>query len=561
VTRYFIGSVLSGGGGNPEPNNPQAWAAMVRVFQEAALQTRLGIPILYGVDAVHGHSNVVGATMFPHNIGLGAADDLDLMERIGRITAREVIATHVHWDFAPAVSVPQDLRWGRTFEGYSENPDLVSRLGAAYTRGLQGGSRPEDLGKPDSVLASVKHFVGDGGTRWGSADQSDWVAEQRGWSEGQGIDQGVTDVDEATLRKIHLPPYIAAIAAGAMNIMVSYSSWGGLKMHAHKYLLTDVLKGELGFSGFLVSDWRAIDQIDPDYETCVVQSLNAGLDMIMVPFDYKRFIETLTRVVEKGAVSMERIDDAVRRILLVKFMLGVFEAPFGPEGLLDQFGAPEHRAVAREAAAKSCVLLKNEDAVLPLDTNQGTILLAGQAADDIGLQCGGWTVSWMGSSGATTPGTTLREALEARMGPEAHLVYAPDGRVKGELQADIGLVVLAEPPYAEGTGDRAHLNLSGEDIALLERVRGQCGRLVVVLYSGRPLIVTEQIDDWQAFVAAWLPGSEADGVVEVLVGDRPFTGRLSYTWPASMDQLPVGSSPDAPLFPLGFGLETGVGHA
>ena len=339
VTQQAVGSVLSGGGGNPEPNTPETWAAMVRGYQEAALQTRLGIPLLYGADAVHGHSNVKGAVVFPHNIGLGAARDALLSQRIGQITAAEALATGIHWAFAPAVSIPQDIRWGRTYEGFSEDTDLVSLLGVAQLQGLQDRDGSPDLGHPRTVLASVKHFVGDGGTNWGSNDTNDWL-----------IDQGVTEVDEATLRAVHLPPYVAALEAGARNIMVSHSSWGGLRMHAHKYLLTDVLKGELGFAGFLVSDWGSIDAIAPDYYTAVVTSINAGVDMVMVPFDGYRFITHLTRAVEDGDVPLTRVDDAVRRILTVKFELGLFERPFGDESLLPFVGSEAHRAVAREAA-------------------------------------------------------------------------------------------------------------------------------------------------------------------------------------------------------------------
>lgn len=320
VAKYALGSVLSGGGGYPKTGNtPQDWVNMIGEFQKAALETRLGIPLIYGVDAVHGHNNLHGAVIFPHNIGLGAAGDLDLVKKIGRFTAHELLATNVHWNFAPAVSVPQDIRWGRTYEGYSENSDLVAELGAAYVCGLQSSG----------VSASVKHFVGDGGTRWGSTHPIPWIprmwqADDDRWC----MDQGVTDVDETTLREVHLRPYAAAIAAGAKNIMVSYSSWNGLKMHGHHYLLTDVLKGEMGFEGFLISDFLAINQLHEDYRTCVVQAINAGLDMVMVPFDAAQFIDTLTAAVEDGAVPLSRIDDAVRRILLVKFEFGLFERPF-----------------------------------------------------------------------------------------------------------------------------------------------------------------------------------------------------------------------------------------
>lgn len=550
VTRSFLGSVLSGGGGYPAPNTPRAWHAMVTAFQEAALATRLRLPLLYGVDAVHGHNNLKGATIFPHNIGLGAAGDPGLVRRIGRATAVEVAATGIHWNFAPAVTVPQDIRWGRTYEGFSEKPDLVSELGAAFIRGLQA----DDLSARDAVLACPKHYLGDGGTVWGSVGR--FGPNEELWGEPDrtlGIDQGLTQIDEAELRAIHLPPYAAAVQAGALTVMASYNSWRNQKLHAHRYLLTNILKQELGFSGFIVSDWQAINQIDPDYYTCVVTSINAGIDLVMVPFDYHLFITTLTDAVEKGYVPMERIDDAVSRILHVKARLGLFEHPIVGPGTLDMIGQPAHRALAREAVQKSAVLLKN-DGALPLASG-GRLLVAGQAADDLGLQCGGWTIEWMGQAGPLTAGTTLLEGLRAAYGSE--IAYAPEG--DGDDEAEVGLVVLAEPPYAEGVGDRANLALRPHEVALVRRVRERCHMLVLVLYSGRPLILTDVLDACDAVVAAWLPGSEGQGLADVLCGQAPFTGRLSFNWPASMAQVPrsallAGGQP--PQWPIGFGLTT-----
>ena len=384
VRKYGIGSILSGGGGSPFINTPENWLAMVNEFQTAAMKTRLKIPMLYGVDAVHGHNNLKNAVIFPHNIGLGATRDADLVFRIGRATAEEVAATGVFWNFGPVVAVPQDIRWGRTYEGYGEQTALVSELAGAYIRGLQGDS----LENRDTILATAKHFVGDGGTIWGSATTNNYK-----------IDQGVTDVDETTLRLIHLPPYQAAIAAGAQSIMVSFSSWGGERMSAQQYLVTEVLKGELGFNGFLVSDWGSIDMVNPDYYQAVVASINAGLDMNMVPYNYQLFIKTLESAVENGDVSVDRIDDAVTRILTVKYELGLFEHPFVQDGSLDVIGSNAHRALAREAVAKSLVLLKNERQTLPLSKDTAHILVAGQAAVDIGIQSGGWTIDWQGSSG------------------------------------------------------------------------------------------------------------------------------------------------------------------
>lgn len=551
VTRYFIGSVLSGGGGNPEPNTPENWAQMVRSFQEAALKTRLAIPLIYGSDAVHGHNNVQGATIFPHNIGLGATREADLIERIAGITAKEIMATNVHWDFAPAVSVPQDIRWGRTYEGYSQDTDIVSELGAAFVRGMQNGN--------PRALASVKHYAADGGTKWGTMQRYEWLTGN--WQtpgSTYSIDQGDAQIDEATLRAIHLAPYQAAIAAGAQNIMVSFSSWQGLKMHAQRYLLTDVLKGEFGFEGFLISDWMAVSMINRDYYTSVVTSINAGLDMVMVPFDYKLFINTLTAAVERGEVSMERIDDAVRRILRVKAWLGMFEAPFGREDLIPEMGSDAHRAVAREAVRKSLVLLKNDDNLLPLAKNE-LVLIAGKAAEDIGMQCGGWSISWQGDHGAITAGTSVLTGIHKTLEDEAELAYDPNGEFAGAERAPIGIVFIGESPYSEGMGDNAEVSVSTEDLALIGRMRQRCTKLVVVLISGRPLILGDALTMADAFVAAWLPGTEGQGISDVLFGDYPFTGKLSFWWPRSTDQVPVTAlkaSSEPPLFPLGYGLTT-----
>ncbi|MBZ0288497.1 MAG: glycoside hydrolase family 3 protein, partial [Anaerolineae bacterium] len=326
ITDLFLGGLLSGGGGSPARNTPEGWAEMVDGYQELALATRLGIPMIYGADGVHGHNNLRGAVIFPHNIGLGATRNPELVEKTCNFTAKEMMATGIYWNYAPVVAVPQDIRWGRIYEGFSEDTGLVSELAVACLKGMQSGS--------PYVVATPKHFVGDGGTVWGSATTGDYQ-----------IDQGVTDVDEATLRAIHLPPYKAAIDAGAQTIMVSFSSWGGMKMSAQKYLITDVLKGELGFTGFVVSDWGGIDQISGDYYADNVTSFNAGMDMNMVPYDYNRFIDVMYKAVESGDIPMERIDDAVRRILLVKFQMGLFEHPFSQPDLLAQVGSDEHREV------------------------------------------------------------------------------------------------------------------------------------------------------------------------------------------------------------------------
>ncbi|QPC84706.1 glycoside hydrolase family 3 protein [Phototrophicus methaneseepsis] len=552
VTKYFIGSVLSGGGGNPTPNNGESWAQMVKGFQKAALETRLGIPLLYGVDAVHGHNNVVGATIFPHNIGMGATRDADLVERCAQVTAQELLATGVHWDFAPAVSIPHDFRWGRSYEGYADNPAVVSELGAAFVRGLQAPN-----GGEAHILPSVKHYVADGGTTWGSKKSYEWIefvweSETDKWS----IDQGDAQIDEETLRTIFLPPYKAAIEQGALNVMASYSMWNGVKLHGHKYLLTDVLKDELGFEGFIVTDWMAIDQLSENYYDAVVHSINAGIDMNMVPFDYKRFITVMKEAVEKGDISMARVDDAVRRILRAKFWQGLFEKPITDDHWLDDFGGEAHREVAREAVRKSLVLLKNENHALPLTAEAGPVLVAGEGADDIGLACGGWTIEWMGNKGAITPGSTLLEGLKAQLGDE-NVKYSAEGAFSTTEKAPVAVVVVGEDPYAEGEGDTSNLALRAEHVALVERVRAVCDKLVLVIYSGRPVILSDVLAECDAIVAAWLPGTEANAIADVLVGEAPFEGKLGHNWPRSMDQVPLSAlkaSDQGPLYPYGHGL-------
>jgi beta-glucosidase len=557
VATYYLGGVLSGGGGSPRSNTPAAWLEMVNGFQEEALTTPLAIPLIYGVDAVHGHNNLAGAVIFPHNAGLGATRNPELVREIARATALEVAATGITWNYAPVVAVPQDIRWGRTYEGYGEQTELVSEMGAAFVSGLQG----DDLASPTGVLATPKHFAGDGGTAWGSSTTEDYR-----------IDQGVTKVDEATLRAVHLAPYEAAIAAGARSIMVSYSSWGGQKLHGHDYLIGDLLKGELAFGGFVVSDWGGVDQVAPRYDDAVVTAINAGIDMNMVPSNAPRFIDSLTAAVESGAVPQARIDDAVRRILTVKFELGLFERPLAGDDLLDLVGSDEHRALARDAVRQSLVLLQNEDGTLPLAKETPLIFIAGEAANDIGTQAGGWTISWQGMPGRITTGTTILEAIESTSAGEVR--FNRFGRYERIVDdagnpriAEAGIVVLAERPYAEGVGDRADLALSQQEIDLVARVRAQSERVVVLLLSGRPLLVEEALALSDAFVAAWLPGTEAEGIADVLFGDYEFSGRLPYTWPRNMDQVATdkaalpASGCDAPLFPYGYGLTTtGDGH-
>ncbi len=537
---HCIGSVLSGGGGYPAPNTPAAWLEMVNGYQRAALETRLRIPLLYGVDAVHGHNNVRGATIFPHNIGLGAARDPELVERIARATADEMTATGVQWNFAPTVAVPQDIRWGRTYEGFGQDTALVARLGAAYVRGVQGARPP--------VAATAKHFIGDGATGFGT---STFVNDNYHYL----LDQGDVALDEASLRARYLPPYLAALEAGALTVMASFNSWNGLKLHAHRYLLTDLLKGELRFGGLVVSDWQAVDQVAENYDEAVVLALNAGVDMVMVPFDYRRFIAAATLAVERGAVPMARLDDAVMRILRVKEALGLSDEPV-VQGDPKVVGSAPHRALAREAVRRSLVLLKNENSALPLRRDAATVFVGGRAADDMGMQCGGWTIEWLGKTGDITPGTTILSGIRDAAGPGTAVEYAADGLFAS--RAAVGVAVAGEAPYAEGMGDRADLALRAEDVAMIERMRANCDRLILVLVTGRPMIITEQLPVVDAVVAAWLPGTEGGGVADMLFGDCTFTGKLSYIWPRSMAQVPLSAlNGGAPLFEFGFGETAG----
>ena len=538
VKKYFLGSVLSGGNAAPpEGNSAQSWLHFVTEFQNQALQTRLKIPLLYGIDAVHGHNHIDGAVIFPHHIGMGATNDPKLVDRAERVTAEELAGTGIRWAFGPCITVPQNERWGRTYEGYSDNTPLVAELGAAAVTGFQGKELSAD---PTSVLACAKHFLGDGGTT-------------------DGIDQGNTVCDEATLRNLYLPPYRAAVDAGVGSIMVSYSSWNGVKMHGNKYLLTGVLKNELGFRGFLVSDWAAIDQLSPDYKHDIEQSINAGLDMIMIPNgpdkpnNYVEFIDDLKSLVADGKVLPSRIDDAVRRILRIKFQLGIFESTETTPALTAAIGSPEHREVARESVRESQVLLKNKKQVVPLSKQIKTLAVFGAAANDLGIQCGGWTVDWQGRPGKImSGGTTILAAIRQSVSPETKIIFSPDG--SDSKNADAIVVVVGEMPYAEMKGDRKNLDLPAEDLALIAKAKLSGAPVVTILLSGRPLILNSALEDSDAFVAAWLPGTEGFGVTDVLFGDYKFTGKLPRAWPRSNEHLASNDKSEEPLFPFGYGL-------
>ncbi|WP_227255446.1 exo 1,3/1,4-beta-D-glucan glucohydrolase [Stenotrophomonas sp. B2] len=557
VRRYRLGSILAGGNSDPGGRydaSPAEWLALADAFYDASMDTSQGgkaIPLLFGIDAVHGQSNIIGATLFPHNIGLGAARNPELLRRIGEITALETRVTGMEWTFAPTVAVPQDDRWGRTYEGYSESPTVVASYAGAMVEGLQGRIGSPDFLDGRHVIASVKHFLGDGGTTGGK-------------------DQGDTRISEAELVRIHAAGYPPAIAAGAQTAMASFNSVNGEKMHGHRHYLTDVLKGRMNFGGFVVGDWNGHGQIKGCTTTDCPATINAGLDMAMASDSWKGFYETTLAAVNDGRITPERLDDAVRRILRVKFRLGLFEAgrpsTRAVGGQFALIGAPEHRAVARQAVRESLVLLKNQNGILPLSPKQ-RILVAGDGADDVGKQAGGWTLNWQGT------GTTRKDfpnadtifegiAQQARAaGGEATL--AIDGRYT--VKPDVAVVVFGEDPYAEFQGDLPTLAYKpGDetDLGLIRRLKEDGIPVVAVFLSGRPLWVNREINAADAFVAAWLPGSEGGGVADVLLRgpdgrmQHDFKGRLSFSWPRTATQYAnnVGQKDYAPLFPFGFGL-------
>ena len=540
ISKYGFGSLLSGGGSTPKVNEPKAWADMYDQYQREALNSRLKIPLLYGIDAVHGHNNVVGATIFPHNIGLGATRDAKLVESVARATALEVAATGIDWDFAPCLAVPNDYRWGRTYEGFSENTALVTELGNAAILGYQSAN----INNPNSVLACAKHFIGDGGTLFGTGLNGK-------------IDRGNLAISEVELRKIHLPPFKKAVESGVATFMAAYNTWNDVRCHANKYLLTDILKEELGFKGFVVSDWAAIEDIPGDYKSDIIISINAGIDMVMVPGavkfgneSFEKFIKLFKESIEDGSIPMTRVDDAVKRILLIKKQAGLFDRPFSNQQLLSHIGSQKHREIAREAVRKSMVLLKNEDNLLPLPKNGKTIIVAGRGADNIGMQSGGWTISWQGEMGNKTAGTSILEAIQSTVDPTTSVQFTEDGN---NAIGDVAIVVIGEEPYAEMEGDRIDLSLDKKDLAVIDKLKAQNIPVVVILLSGRPMIITDHLDQWDALVAAWLPGTEGHGISDVLFGDYNPTGELSFSWPKSMDQIPITKTDDH-LFDFGYGL-------
>ncbi|MCU1088453.1 exo 1,3/1,4-beta-D-glucan glucohydrolase [Stenotrophomonas maltophilia] len=557
VRRYRLGSILAGGNSDPGGRydaSPAEWLALADAFYDASMDTSKGgkaIPLLFGIDAVHGQSNIIGATLFPHNIGLGATRNPELLRQIGGITALETRVTGMEWTFAPTVAVPQDDRWGRTYEGYSESPDVVASYAAAMVEGLQGRVGTPEFLDGRHVIASVKHFLGDGGTT-------------------DGKDQGDTRISESDLVRIHAAGYPPAIAAGAQTAMASFNSVNGEKMHGHRHYLTDVLKGRMNFGGFVVGDWNGHGQVKGCTTTDCPATIIAGLDMAMASDSWKGFYETTLAAVKDGRITPQRLDDAVRRILRVKFRLGLFEAgrpsTRAVGGQFALIGAPAHRAVARQAVRESLVLLKNQNGVLPLSPKQ-RILVAGDGANDVGKQAGGWTLNWQGT------GTSRRDfpnadtiyegiARQARAaGGEA--VLAVDGRYA--VKPDVAVVVFGEDPYAEFQGDRPTLAYkpgNETDLALLKRLKAEGIPVVAVFLSGRPLWVNREINAADAFVAAWLPGSEGAGIADVLLRgsdgrvQHDFKGKLSFSWPRTATQYAnnVGQKDYDPLFAFGFGL-------
>jgi len=545
INKYFLGSILSGGGATPPTNQPSSWVDLYNEFQEQALNTRLKIPLIYGIDAVHGHNNVVGATIFPHNIGLGCANDEKLIKEIAVATAVEIQATGLDWTFAPCLAVAQDERWGRTYESFSEDHDIVTKLGVATVQGYQMGN---SLSKK-SVLACAKHYVGDGNTVFGTG------------SNNYKIDRGDVVLDEGELRSKYIKPFKESIKQGVGSIMISYNSWHGKKLHGHKYLINDILKQELGFKGFVVSDWAGINEIAKDYKASIIESINAGIDMVMVPGSlnpdhdsYDDFIRLAIESVKEGSIPINRIDDAVTRILKIKKKIGLFDRPIKDPQNINMVGSKKHRDLARESVRKSMVLLKNKNKLLPIDRSGKKISFVGEHADNIGYQCGGWTITWQGGSGDITPGTSILDAFKATVKDTNDISYSIYG--ENIPDSDIIIAVIGEKPYSEGWGDRKSLDLSDEDKKILKRVKEKNLPYLIILVSGRPLLIEDEIKDCDAFIAVWLPGTEGAGIADVIFGDYPPTGKLSMSWPRSMDQLPIniGDKIYNPLFPFGYGL-------
>ena len=556
VGEFNLGSVLNGGGTWPNGKNSSiaSWVTLADSFYDASTDVSdggVGIPVIWGTDAVHGHNNVIGATIFPHNIGLGAMNNAPLMRQIGEATALEVAVTGIDWVFAPTLAVVRNDRWGRTYESYSEDPEIVKAYAGEVVIGLQGDDT--DRFGAAHVIATAKHFIGDGGTQ-------------------NGIDQGNTVVSEIELRDIHAQGYLSALAAGAQTVMASYNSWNGSKLHGNEYLLTEVLKQTMGFDGFVIGDWNGHGQVPGCSDSQCAQAIIAGVDMMMVPADWQAFIQNTIAQVENGTIPMSRIDDAVTRILRVKMRAG-FQDKIKPSSRTHAndsslMGSTAHRDIARQAVRESLVLLKNSDNILPLAANSN-VLVAGSGANNIGMQSGGWTLSWQGTGnsngdfpGATSIYSGIQSAVNAAGGTTR---LSTNGSFSNSNIPDVAIVVFGESPYAEGVGDLNNIEYqagSKSDLALLESLRAQNIPVVSIFLTGRPLWVNKELNASNAFVAAWLPGSEGDGVAEVIFKtaagaiNYDFKGKLSFSWPKRTEQTIINrnDSDYDPLFAYGFGL-------
>ena len=544
LKRYPIGGILNGGNTSPNGNqraSTNEWKRLAQDFYDESTNSGADIPILWGTDAVHGHSNVFGATIFPHNIGLGASANEKLLEDIGAAVAEEVLATGLYWTFAPTVTVPQDYRWGRTYEGYSESPELVSKLGEAFIYGLQG--RGDQFLAPNKIIGTAKHFLGDGGTYL-------------------GVDQGDTKVSENILKDIHGTPYYSALDACIQTVMASFNSWNGSKVHGNEYLLTKVLKNQMGFDGFVVGDWNGHGQIPGCSNGSCPESLIAGVDMYMVPENWKDLYRNTLRQAENGDIPIERLDDAVRRILIVKERLGLFEGKKPSNSPFSEVGLQHNRDISRQAVRESLVLLKNNENVLPIKQGK-KVLVIGPDADSLRTQTGGWTLDWQGTNNQNKDfpnSVTFLDALKEEVGAEnvTHVQFL--NSVNAE-DYDVAIVAYGEQPYAEGVGDRSNLNFSSKrHIAFLELLAENKIPTVSLFFTGRPLWVTKEINLSDAFVVAWLPGTESRGMTDVLVnGDKTnydFTGKLPFSWPKNTYQANLNyyDATSDPLFAYGYGL-------
>ena len=538
ISTYSIGSLLSGGGSHPEINEPQAWLDMYNKYQSESLKSRLQIPLIYGIDAVHGHNNVYGATIFPQNIGLGATNNPELIYKISEATSIEVAATGIDWTFSPCLSSPEDYRWGRTYEGFSSDPKRVEMLGEAAVLGYQNAKTSS--GK--SVVACAKHFIGDGNTEFGTG--------MRGL-----VDRGNTEMTIEELKLKLIPKYQAAVDANVQTVMASYNSWNGVKCHGSKELLTDILKVEMGFKGFVISDWQGIDEIPGDYKSDIITSINAGIDMVMVSGQaqpYKKFMKLLKKSVQEGSISMERIDDAVQRILKVKLRSGLFESPLVENSSLNTIGSDNHRKIARQAVRESVVLLKNEN-IIPISKNVNKLIVSGRGADNLGMQCGGWTIDWQGGQGDITIGTTILDGIKNALSKETNIIYSENALDLEDSDGDLAIVVIGEDPYTEFFGDKENLDLMDEDLNTIKNLKNKGYKVLVLLISGRPMNISDHIENWDAFAAIWLPGSEGDGVSDILFGDYESTGTLSYPWPINTEDG-ANALANNLLFKIGFGL-------